>query len=91
MAEITETRYRMLHDRYGEASCDANMWERIAHDHENMNVSLRQTNADLRRIIVEKDAKADELISQCARLEAENAELRELLRSVVRAFGVRDE
>lgn len=62
---ISEYDYALLYSRYIEASKTADMWERVAHDHESLCKSLKETNADLRRIIGERNAR--------------NAKLRELV------------
>ena len=48
---VPETKYLMVLDEAREASKDAERWERIARDRKSMCESLKETNADLRRII----------------------------------------
>lgn len=64
MSDVSETKYAELFTRYREASMLADKYELIAKTHVSVNKSLRETNDDLRRILLEKDE--------------ENAKLREL-------------
>lgn len=65
MADVSETKYAELFTRYREASMLADKYELIAKTKQGINESLRETNDDLRRMLLEKDE--------------ENAKLRELV------------
>ena len=51
VACIPETKYQMALDDARKARMDAERWERVANDHQGVCKSLKETNADLRRII----------------------------------------
>lgn len=71
MSDVSEVKYAELHTRYREASMLADKYELIAKTHQDVNESLRKTNDDLRRMLLEKDE--------------ENAKLRELVRDAIYA------
>lgn len=48
---VPVTKYQMALDDARKSNMDAGRWERIARDHQSKCESLKQTNADLRRII----------------------------------------
>lgn len=66
MNDVSEVKYAELYTRYREASMLADKYELIAKTHQDVNESLRKTNDDLRRMLLEKDE--------------ENAKLRELVK-----------
>lgn len=68
MSDVSEVKYAELHTRYREASMLADKYELIAKTHQDVNESLRKTNDDLRRMLLEKDE--------------ESAKLRELVREL---------
>lgn len=68
MSDVSEVKYAELHTRYREASMLADKYELIAKTHQDVNESLRKTNDDLRRMLLEKDE--------------ENAKLRELVKDM---------
>ncbi len=61
MADVSETKYAELFTRYREASMLADKYELIAKTKQGINESLRETNDDLRRMLLEKDKQNDEL------------------------------
>lgn len=71
MSDVSEVKYAELYTRYREASMLADKYELIAKTHQDVNESLRKTNDDLRRMLLEKDE--------------ENAKLRELVRDAIYA------
>ncbi len=73
MSDVSEVKYAELLTRYREASMLADKYELIAKTHQDVNHSLRETNADLRRMLLDKGEENDKLrkeLEQWRRLTA---------------------